>query len=794
MSLILGIRPGKFGLALACAALMTGAMPYGAAAFELDKTQQAVVDELLTSFEGGCSAGAWTAAALDRSTRLTGVFKALNSKASCRDHQNGNPNLEDALLGASTLEQALTDALERESSYRNERIAEENANDLYFVLQDPNLDAYVRAQLLSYYASQRYEVSYNRTVLNYLDRSSFASRGASGLSRFSSLSSAMLANTTQISACLADNPAKAIDIGANLGLVAGSFAPPLVGLGIAAVSQLLKVGVEAATAYPSAKAVYETRRNRMPAAMTCGLEALSRDYCKARDAYALINLDRKENTRREPSPFFYGIELADRDLPILYQWLDQVVGGSSSATVDQSKKVNDQFARLNRILGMRRNTEGVLGEMDQYLKNPKFNETDRLTKIKEAIGDVILRALFMDERGMGYPYPYPDGPFVNDDPFLLAAHLAGIPPNLAPPYRDNQSLRVFIGSLPITYTATLGSEIRSRALALLAERHTRVLAEFIQKVNINPPIVIRDASSMTAGGLSAIGTLERLDRFFEIFAFGQPPYKEQDEELINQVRMNLNAIREKLNNVNATQPGMAEEIIADVFKVFKLENTNVFLPTHLQNLIRNDLTTRYRRGEGPKSVDDILLTAGRDIDALLSRTKLGPVEVRGDLELAQSTTISTIAKFRGFFGSSIGNAIWDLQQQADRNREPPLSQGSRSPSRHTAARLCILTLISGTDWPQSVNKSLCRGAKIFSPDARLELSFDALDAKLNGTSPVSLDDRLCLHQEFLRLDRLASQDLTGPGDSEPGKMKPSAADRKSQLLWQGILDSRLHSN
>ncbi|MCM2324453.1 MAG: hypothetical protein NDJ90_14440, partial [Oligoflexia bacterium] len=586
-----------------------------------------------------------------------------------------------------------------------------------------------------------------------------------------------------LSSCLADNPAKAVDIAANVGLVAGAFAPPMIGLSVAAISQLLKLGVDAATTIPGARAIYKSRKARMPSAMTCGLEALTRDYCKARDAYALVSLSRRDLVGREPSPFFYGIELADRDLPLLYQWLDKVVGGSNSASLDQATKVNEQFSRLNRILQMERNTDGIFGQLEQDLRNPRFTDSDRLSTLKRALRDLMLSALFA-EMDMGRPYAYPDGPFTTDNPYYLLAELVGV--TNPPEPKDGESINFYIGRLNLRYTDKLPGEIRDRTVALLAARHQRVLAEFIEKVNLNPSVVIREASAQTPGGLSAVYTLERLDRFFDIFALGAGAERAQDEELIRQVRGDLADLKTALTAPEATQPRRAEEIITSVFAKFKLENTNVFLPTHLQSLVRNDLTTRYRRGEGPKDVEDILTTAGRDIDSLLTRTKLGPLEVRGDLELAQSTTLSTLGQFRDFFAPNIAEAMEDLLKQADKNHEPPLAPGSRSPSRHTLARLCLLTLLSGPDWPKDIDKALCRGARMFSPDASLELSFDALDSRFNeAREPIALDDRLCLHQEFLRLDRLASQGLKAPGDAA---VHDSGFD---PAFWQDALDSRL---
>ena|SRR3989344_7764025 len=92
----------------------------------------------------------------------------------------------------------------------------------------------------------------------------------------------------------------------------------------------------------------------------------------------------------------------------------------------------------------------------------------------------------------------------------------------------------------------------------------------------------------------------------------------------------------------------------------------------------------------------------------------------------------------------------------------------------------ILTLVSRMEWPSDINKDLCKGALIFSRDMKLPLSFEELEKKF-ATPENGLDDRLCAHEDFLRLDRLAGQNLKTPGDVHP---------REQRMLWQQILDDK----
>ncbi len=760
-------------------------------------TQQAAVDDLLNAFAGGCSAGAWTQAALARSAALTGAYTALLSKASCQN----NKNLQDALNGAQDLQSQLNQALNQESDYRDERVSEEAVNDLLLALKEnPSMEPIARDQLLSYYAQSRYQLSYSRARESYINHFSFKSQGVQGLSRFSHYAQTILANTQNLAQCIADNPAKKLEIAANLGSIAGAFAPSMVGLAVSSLSKMVSVAVEAATAFPSAEAIYQSRQDRMQDALICGLEALTRDYCKARDADYLNNLTRSQ---KEPLPFFYGIEMADRDLPKLYAALDEVVGGATTSSLDQAGKVNTEFSRLNRMLQISRNAQGVLGDMDNNLKNPSLGSDARIRIVNETLSDLILHALY-SERDPGFPYTFPDGPFRSDDPYRVVGHLAGFnKPSLQSP---GESIPAYVSRLGLEYNDALPGQIRQRVGNLLETREQEVVSQFIQKVNINPTTVVRNATSEDTRGRSAVSALHRLFHFFDHYAFAPGSLGGQDVNLIGEIRPDLEAVFNELIDPDATTKAKATEIINDIFKKFKLENTNVFLPAQLQLLVRNDLTTRFRKGEGPHEIDDILLLAGRDIDRTLERSKLGQADVDADLARAQSTTQDSLKGFRNFYKGTIAQVMKDLKKSADENREPPVTPGSRSPKRRTLGQLCILTLVSGMDWPADADKSTCAGTKMISKDAKLELSFDDLNAKMDT---LSLDDRLCLNESFHRLDRLAGQGLKRPGEDSfvpaPILRSSEAASLSSvteqdalnledqRKFWQRVLDDRVKS-
>src|SRR5690606_29506478 len=145
----------------------------------------------------------------------------------------------------------------------------------------------------------------------------------------------------------------------------------------------------------------------------------------------------------------------------------------------------------------------------------------------------------------------------------------------------------------------------------------------------------------------------------------------------------------------------AARTLALVFDALKLENNNVFLPGALAGLINTDLVNRYEAGEGPKELEDILRLAGIDLLQTLGRFNLTPSQVGLDISRSQVVTGASLREFREFFMPAVKAALEDLKKEANAKREPPVGEGD-TPNRDQLSQLCLLTLISGQEWPKEI--------------------------------------------------------------------------------------------
>ena len=758
----------------------------GASECSTSSSQQASVDDLVDAFSQGCNLGPWSRAALSRASSLTTVFEKARTNATCK-----GAGVDSALYAAQGLQAELR-ALEADVTWKTEREMEEATNDLMLSISQPGIDPLVKNQLLQSYSSARFELSMARAEANFLRNPGGKHRITTGLERVSSHVRNLMTASEGLSACYRDNPSVALQLGAGIAELAGSFASPVVGLGASAVSGLLKLGVDAARSLPPAEAIYKVRRGAMPIALSCGLEAFTRDYCRAKDARQLLSVaSRKSGTTL---PFFQGLELQDRSLPVLYEWLDRVVNGSGNIRdPEHAKRLNDQYLRVSTAQNGRRSAEGVFQDAT--------NNIGRTTE--EDVQIAYLRRLIRDLVSIFYctgpAFPTTCGSslftgFESSLKFVEKIAKERVPTDSSGGLKSYNSLDEFIDDLKIQ-SGDL-SLISANFSALFHSRYNEMLREFREKVNVDLGSLVRDASREDTDRRSALKALQDAREFLHNYRYNSIDQRDarRDEILIQEIGSRIQRAYEVLSNPDSVSDhprevpcvgvprqdpsgrcyelSPAAEAIKAVFEVFKLENNNVYLPGAFQGLVRTDLVNRFNADEGPKNIEDILRLGGADLFLTMRRFKLTPAQVELDLHRSQSVSGKSLKEFRSYFTAALKTAMEDLKQAADEHSEPE-SGKSEAPNRSLLGQLCLLTLISDGAWPDEIDASLCEGTKVVSREAGLELSFEQLRKELAGKA---FEDRVCIYEDFLRTDRIANLNLRLP-------------QRAPSTLWQRMINA-----
>lgn len=782
-----------------------------------EKEAPKIADEMIEGFAASCNLGNWTRAALERANTITSVYQALQNKASCKD----NANLQRA-LGAATGMQAELRAIQADEARQRERKMEEASNDLLIALADPTLHSSIKDGLMGYYATARYELSIARADVNYINNPGYKARMTLGLERVNSHMRDLLAASQSLGDCYKDNPSVAIQLGSSLAELGGAFAPPMIGLGISAVSNLIKLAVEAARLAPSAEAIYEQRKQRMPIAMACGMEAIARDYCKAKDARLLITTATKDQNR-QLLPFFYGIDLADRHLPMLYSWLDRVVNGTTDNVrdPDQAAKIALYMTRLTKAGNAKNSVNAAYSEfMKKLSRGADLRTEQNLTKT--LLRDFI-KILFPCMDNSGNAAACTEDMFYGGESSV--DFLKGIVPD-GSLQGETETAAQLINNLNLPQGAHIS--IMKNFERVYQLRYDQVRQDFNENVNVDLSSLVRDASRMDMEELSAMSAIERLFTFLEKYAYEEGRNGERDKVIINQLRGRVDKVYQQLLDPNSVSdepvevacpdpeqpaPGRtpprnegdlcydvspAAKTISVAFDTFKLDKKNVYLPSAMRGLIRTDLTTRFLRGEAPKQLRDIFRLAGQDLSLLLNRSNLTPAQVLADISAAQSLSSRNATQFRDFFAPALGAAMKDLWTAAEEFREPPAGDPA-APNRNLLSQLCVLTYISGMQWPAQVNFELCRDAMLVSREAGLRIGMQQI---INRLHDKSFDERICEYEEFLRLDRLANLGLKKPGERTGPRGFVDAAFgffgagpegeevEANRAFWQQAVDSR----
>lgn len=761
--------------------------------------QVATANEMVEAFSQGCGTGPWTQAALARASQITGIFQSLLNKQGC----TGNPNVARALGAAQALESELQ-AMQASNAQTEERMWEESSNDL-LVQINQTTDAELRSALIGQYSTARFNLSQKRSEANYLANPGYKQRMTYGTTAINNRLRDILSASNSLADCYNNNPGVAMQLGASLAELGGAFAPPLIGLAVSTVSNLLKVAVQYSVMAPSARAVYDATAAKMPMALTCGLEALTRDYCKARDARQLLDFSTKAKDGRA-LPFFFGTDLQDRYMPTLYGWLDQVVNGSSKIRSPQhASTINLQFLRLSSAQVALRTSQGYFSDYRQKSQRDPSAEPD----YTRAMIRTLLQIFYVINPNSGLYMTSDTSVFSG---FESAEQFVKVIAPHGAPQEDLGSVDRLIDALTIT-RGDLGI-VEGKFNALFRRRFDLVMADFNDKVQISAPSTVREATRRNLEGLSPVLSWQRMYQFLEQYAFEQGAPGAADHVIISEFKAKLDPILGQLvdpQSVSEQCPANPSEddpanppppcippatrVLTNTHQAFKLDNNNVYLPKMVGDLVRTDLVNRACRGETPKDIKDLLRIGGTDLTLLLQRAGIAsPAAVKSDITTAQTVSLGSLEQFREFYLKAIKLVMRDLKEMADRNREPPPgSEGA--PVRDQLSKLCILTYVSGmgnddVDW-----NTYCANAKIVSA-SNVTISFRDLWKNLQGKP---LDQRICSYEKFLRVDRLKNQNISATmcnTDDPFRRFGPIASIRRvkheapeTTAFWQKVMDS-----
>ena len=128
------------------------------------------------------------------------------------------------------------------------------------------------------------------------------------------------------------------------------------------------------------KAIQKLGQAEFISAHQCVLESLSNQWCQAREAYHLIELKLQTHPEIEPDTFSRGVEIINRDLPVLVSWLRKVRSATQPVNSSISNRQSVFLNSSNQLEIWKLKTLGALGDSIEKLPKDLLQPEDETTQ------------------------------------------------------------------------------------------------------------------------------------------------------------------------------------------------------------------------------------------------------------------------------------------------------------------------------------------------------------------------------------------------------------------------------
>ena len=550
------------------------------------------VENLLSFFASSCpSEGAWTQAALGKASALRMTLEDLAKDEDCQGLSS-----ESASAGAIYSSLTLLNQQASYNSFETTLIAKEQA---VLSTMASTMDAGEMASLQS--------------TLTQIDAQIVATKATDRLELQTTAASQLIASTHGLvqqalanQKCVLKRPGLLPAIGAmvaNVGSAVTAINPGL-GLGVSAVGTLMSDMVNLVHRGKLTKGIRKLNRASLqPEAISCVLESLSADYCRARDA--VTSMDWAQHHRvREDYPItsaLFGLGLLDREVENFTQWLGTAKVASIAQTTADAARAQDFRNQEAIYLSSPDLVSGTLGTFRSQLDGVNDTET-RWPIIRNMIIELVTR--------IGAASPYSGAPSQNPlfrtktrneaEFFLIGIDANALPPVNGSPanFESNFSPKNVGGQ-------TLNMDLR----AIQAQfdtwfTDTKVLVDDLRAQILQPDVqgTLESAYNKTQD-YSRAGNLSR----DQVFANEVSPYHSLmviREYLESQLSQNagqaesfyylpdtvarlakIQASLEALHQPNRVfTPADFSKILADIYTVANLQQGSSFLKNRFNNL------------------------------------------------------------------------------------------------------------------------------------------------------------------------------------------------------------------
>ena len=717
--------------------------------------QDAVSQNLIDAFASGCNSnGFWTQSALGQTDSLITVLESskLNRDA-CAPFKTTLANVQ-ALQGQLKY-------LTENASYKTYRSADEKLIQLDLVINaikrndDGTLVNPAYQGLLDAYKSAWIEATVERALY----------KNESSLNATAQMAMVMQSLTQQagdLSLCLNQSPGAAVQLAVNAMAIGGGFISPVLGLGVASVGQLFTGAIEYIRHRGTNDAIWDLYSAKMPMALTCGLEAMTRLYCQANDAAELVKFQKKGYPKRNgpPSELWRGMDILNHRLPILQKWILKVKNGVRSVNKNESQQRTKAWGEVYKLDTVNEEFLGSLNETrDLYSASG-----DATTKAKTLSRFIVENATKLASTsvvtfGDGSAIDVGAGPFslFKSDADVWACWIVyGLNateqecPKFSP---QADTLQKYVDEKLLIGANINNFETNWGELLTAVTNTTNV--SFSQKITLSPQAALDSAFYPKHNNpRQALGLIKTFLEALEAKTYEANPHRKPN---ITKLLLTVNEAIAILDKEN-TPDNPPNKRLDELFKVFDLKKSARAFTEDLSSLIGADIDARMESGEMPQDTSDILRTASMDIRDRLRSTGATQDDVLEDLNEARGLSEKNIEIFRRHFNKSFARSVVALYAAAQKNGELE-RKGADRPNAQRLAKLCTLLVATSSQFPDQRSWEMCSKMVFYSIHADTSNANDPLALHVSDLRDryknKDFRQRVCAYHNFKRAEKLA---------------------------------------
>jgi hypothetical protein len=559
--------------------------------------------------------------------------------------------------------------------------------------------------------------------------------------------------------CFEKNQGLPFQLAGHLVSLSGGFYGPTANLAITLAGRMFSSFISYVQNRKIVKKIKTFRNSKMPAALTCAVEALEQTVCDIQDQRSLIK--QHEKSREDPVKIaeeWRGYHLLLREYPIVKKFLNEVEAGTKASSLFQGIKQSDFRKNEGNFKATLATMNGLVGEVERKLEQiPDSDIAARRRNVRTLIDNLSGTMLAKDNNIHRAVLPTSEA-FTRTVLWLML----GTP---SPPLPDKfRTYSEYLTSLDASETEIKLSTVVANLEIINEAARNQLQVE--RKLTLNP-----DAQGVLAGfvdkGINRHSPEQVMMQIVDYFEDLQSIWKLNPQWFSSkvaqreQLKLSINTKEMFQKTLDTLQEDSLEyeEKTIQVFKLMSLEEQDQVVTGRLRRIVGMDLQKRMEQGllVSEEKLDIVTRIATDDLINALTPTRASGLEkLKPALRRANQLAKANLINFFDTFEEPLEESFEMLNKQASRLREGPLGDTMRVKSE-----LCML-MLNDPDVPKDIRKQCITAVLGQDDDGNFAKDGNGNEIRIAFAEEVykAPEDRFCAYRRFqnkLELNELLRQ-------------------------------------